>query len=206
MCSKYSRTKGQVKIGKAKVAIKARPQEVIRPTDKASVIRKGTGGLEVANLRWGLIPSWAKDPKIGVQCINARAETISEKPAFRESFQERRCLVPADGFWEWETIGKKKIPWKFMQPDGGEFCMAGLWDRWIVLGETVETFTIITTSPNGLVSPVHDRMPVILAPKEAEGWLEEGGTDRLRPIEDDFLVRTCEGKPGARDYQSELNF
>jgi putative SOS response-associated peptidase YedK len=160
----------------------------------------------VADLRWGLIPSWAKDPKIGVQCINARVETISEKPAFRESFQERRCLVPADGFWEWETIGKKKIPWKFARPDSEEFCMAGLWDRWIVLGETVETFTIITTSPNGLVSPVHDRMPVILTPEAAEGWLEEGGADRLRAIEDDFLVRTCEGKPTPGNYQSELNF
>jgi putative SOS response-associated peptidase YedK len=205
MCSKYSRTKGQVKIGKAKVAIKARPQEVIRPTDKASVIRKGTGGLEVANLRWGLIPSWAKDPKIGVQCINARAETILEKPAFRESFQERRCLVPADAFWEWETIGKKKIPWKFMQPDGGEFCMAGLWDKWIVMGDTVETFTIITTSPNGLVSPVHDRMPVILNPELAQQWLERPDATLLKPIEDDFLVRTCEGKAGAKDYQGELN-
>ena len=91
MCSRYSRTKGQVKVGKTKVAIQAPPQAIIRPTDRASVIRKGTGGLEVANLRWGLIPSWAKDPKIGVQCINARAETISEKPSFREAFQKRRC-------------------------------------------------------------------------------------------------------------------
>jgi len=170
------------------------------------VIRKGSGGLEEANLRWGLIPSWAKDPKIGVQCINARAETISEKPSFREAFQKRRCLVPADGFWEWETIGKKKIPWKFARPDSEEFCMAGLWESWMDEGKPLETFTIITTSPNGLVSPVHDRMPVILAPKEAEGWLEEGGTDRLRAIEDDFLVRTCEGKPGPRGYQTELNF
>ena len=161
--------------------------------------------MEVAILRWGLIPSWAKDPKIGVQCINARAETISEKPAFRESFQERRCLVPADAFWEWETIGKKKIPWKFTDPDEKAFCMAGLWDRWIVMGETVETFTIITTSPNGLVSPVHDRMPVILAPEVAEQWLEKPDASFLKPIEDDFLVRTCEGKAGAKDYQGELN-
>ena len=80
-----------MKVGKTKVAIQAPPQAIIRPTDRASVIRKGTGGLEVANLRWGLIPSWAKDPKIGVQCINARAETISEKPSFREAFQKRRC-------------------------------------------------------------------------------------------------------------------
>jgi len=205
MCSRYSRTKGQVKVGKTKVAIKAPPQGMIRPTDRASVIRNGSGRLEEANLRWGLIPSWAKDPKIGVQCINARAETISEKPAFRESFQERRCLVPADAFWEWETIGKKKIPWKFAKSDEKEFCMAGLWDRWIVLGETVETFTIITTSPNGLVSPVHDRMPVILTPEVAEHWIEKPDSGFLKPIEDDFLVRICEDKAGAKDYQGELN-
>ena len=192
MCSRYSRTKGQVKVGKTKVAIKSPPQAIIRPTDNASVIRRGSGGLEEANLRWGLIPSWAKDPKIGVQCINARAETVSEKPAFRESFQERRCLVPADAFWEWETIGKKKIPWKFAKSDEKEFCMAGLWDRWIVLGETVETFTIITTSPNGLVSPVHDRMPVILSPDEGEVWLEVGRQDLLRSVPEDFLTKTTE--------------
>ena len=195
-----------MKVGKSKVAIKAPPQAIIRPTDKASVIRKGSGGMEVVILRWGLIPSWAKDPKIGVQCINARAETISEKPSFREAFQKRRCLVPADGFWEWETIGKKKIPWKFTRPDGEEFCMAGLWEAWNSPGGILETFTIITTSPNELVRSVHDRMPVILTPDAAEGWLEKGGPDCLRAIEDDFLVKTCEMKPDRGDDQTELNF
>jgi len=180
MCSRYSRTKGQVKVGKAKVAIKAPPQRMIRPTDKASVIRKGSGGLEDATLRWGLIPSWAKDPKIGVQCINARAETISVKPSFREAFQKRRCLVPADGFWEWETIGKKRIPWKFARPDGDEFCMAGLWEAWKSPEGILETFTIITTSPNELVRSVHDRMPVILSQDEGQAWLEVGRQDLLR--------------------------
>ena len=192
MCSRYSRTKGQVKVGTTKVAIKAPPQAMIRPTDKASVIRKGSGGLEEANLRWGLIPSWAKDPKIGVQCINARAETISEKPSFREAFQKRRCLVPADGFWEWETIGKKKIPWKFARPDGEEFCLAGLWESWMDEGKPLETFTIITTSPNGLVSPVHNRMPVILSPNEAEIWLEGGGQDLLKPAPNDYLIKAAQ--------------
>ena len=206
MCSRYSRTKGQVKVGKTKVAIIAPPQAIIRPTDRASVIRKGSGGMEEADLRWGLIPSWAKDPKIGVQCINARAETISEKPSFREAFQKRRCLVPADGFWEWETIGKKKIPWKFTRPDGEEFCMAGLWEAWNCPEGVLETFTIITTSPNELVRSVHDRMPVILTPDAAEGWLEKGGPDCLRAIEDDFLVKTCEVKPDRGDDQTELNF
>ena len=164
---------------------------MIRPTDRASVIRKGSGGLEEANLRWGLIPSWAKDSKIGVQCINARAETISEKPSFREAFQKKRCLVPADGFWEWETIGKKKIPWKFARPDGEEFCLAGLWESWMDEGKPLETFTIITTSPNGLVSPVHNRMPVILSPNEAEIWLEGGGQDLLKPAPNDYLIKAA---------------
>ena len=206
MCSRYSRTKGQVKVGKTKVAIKAPPQAMIRPTDRASVIRKGSGGIEVADLRWGLVPSWAKDPKIGVQCINARAETISEKPSFREAFQKRRCLVPADGFWQWETIGKKKIPWKFARPDGEGFCMAGLWEGWNSPEGILETFTIITTSPNELVRSVHDRMPVILIPEAGDEWLEKGGVDCLRAITDDFLVKTCEVKPDRADDQTELNF
>jgi len=192
MCSRYSRTKGQVKVGKAKVAIKAPPQAIIRPTDKASVIRKGSGELEEATLRWGLIPSWAKDPKIGVQCINARGETISEKPSFREAFQKRRCLVPADGFWEWETAGKKKIPWKFARPDGDEFCMAGLWEAWNSPEGILETFTIITTSPNELVRSVHDRMPVILSQDEGEVWLVAGRQDLLRSAPDDYFIKTAE--------------
>ena len=195
-----------MKVGKTKVAIKAPPQAIIRPTDRASVIRKGSGGLEEANLRWGLIPSWAKDPKIGVQCINARAETISEKPSFREAFQKRRCLVPADGFWEWETIGKKKIPWKFTRPDGEEFCMAGLWEAWNSPEGILETFTNTTTSPSELVRSVHDRMPVILIPEAGDEWLEKGGVDCLRAITDDFLVKTCEVKPDRADDQTELNF
>ena len=171
--------------------MKAPPQAMIRPTDRASVIRKGSGGLEEANLRWGLIPSWAKDPKIGVQCINARAETISEKPSFREAFQKRRCLVPADGFWEWETIGKKKISWKFTRPDGEEFCLAGLWEAWNSPEGILETFTIITTSPSELVRSVHDRMPVILSPDEGEIWLEVGGQDLLKPAPNDYLIKAA---------------
>ena len=195
-----------MKVGKTKVAIKAPPQAIIRPTDRASVIRKGPGGLEEATLRWRLIPSWAKDPKIGVQCINARAETISEKPSFREAFQKRRCLVPADGFWEWETIGKKKIPWKFARPDGEEFCMAGLWEPWNSPEGILETFTIITTSPNELVRSVHDRMPVILTPEAGEAWLEKGGVGCLIAIENVFLVKTYEVKPDRADDQTKLNF
>jgi putative SOS response-associated peptidase YedK len=172
---------------------------MIRPTDKASVIRKGSGGLEDATLRWGLIPSWAKDSKIGVQCINARAETISEKPSFREAFQKRRCLIPADGFWEWETIVKKKIPWKFARPDNEEFCMAGLWEAWNSPEGILETFTIITTSPNEFVRSVHDRMPVILSEDEGEAWLDVGRQDLLRSAPDDFLLKTAEPNQVTED-------
>jgi len=208
MCSRYSRTKGQVKVSKAKVAIKTPPQAIIRPTDKAGVIRKGSGGLEEATLRWGLIPSWATDPKIGVQCINARAETISEKPSFREAFQKRRCLVPADGFWEWETIGKNKIPWKFVRPSGEEFCMAGLWEAWNSPEGILETFTIITTSPNELVRSIHDRMPVILSQDEGEVWLEVGRQDLLRSAPDDYLIKTTElnqGTEGCFDFMGSVS-
>ena len=176
---------------------------MIRPTDNASVVRKGSGGMEVAILRWGLIPSWAKDPKIGVQCINARAETISEKPSFREAFQKRRCLVPADGFWEWETIGKKKIPWKFTRPDGEEFCLAGLWESWMSEGEPLESFMIITTSPNELVRSVHNRMPVILGPDGAEDWLEKGGVAWLGPMADDFLRKVSADGLGS---EAQIDF
>lgn len=99
-------------VGKAEVAIKAQSQAIIRPTDRATVIHKGSGGLEVADLCLGLITSWAKDPNIGVQCINARAETISDKPSFREAFQKRLCLIPADGFWETEYLRSKSLVWR----------------------------------------------------------------------------------------------
>ncbi len=116
MCSRYSRKNKKTKVGKKEVSIPAEPQPVIRPTDRASILRAGSSDLEVAELRWGLIPSWAQDPKIGLQCINARSETVAEKPAFRDSFLHRRCLIPADSFFEWETRGRRKIPWRFERP------------------------------------------------------------------------------------------
>jgi putative SOS response-associated peptidase YedK len=189
MCSKYSRKNKSVKIGKKEIPIPANPQPVIRPTDRASIIRSGSSGLEIAELRWGLIPHWAKDPKIGAQCINARAETVSEKPAFRDPFRQRRCLVPADSFFEWQTQGRRKIPWRFERPDREGFCMAGLWDRWKSPDGPLETFTIITTSPNQLVGSVHDRMPVLLSPDESNLWLHSADLSLLIPAPEDFLLK-----------------
>ena len=123
-------------------------------------------------LRWGLIPSWAKDRTIGARMINARAETVSEKPSFRTAFRHRRCLVVADGFYEWQRQEKKKQPFYFRLQDGQPFAFAGLWERWQSPEGTVESCTIITTAANELMHPIHDRMPVILDTKDYDLWLD----------------------------------
>jgi putative SOS response-associated peptidase YedK len=135
-------------------------------------------GPELVRLRWGLIPYWAKDPTIGVKTINARAETIDEKPAFKEAFRRRRCLVPMAGFYEWQKTPAGKIP-HFICPLNGElFNVAGLYERWRPKdGEPVETFTIVTTEANEAVAKLHDRMPVILDERDAAAWLDPTNED-----------------------------
>lgn len=125
------------------------------------------------SLRWGLIPSWAKDPTIGAKLINARAETVSEKPSFRDAFKRRRCLIAADGYYEWKKQAGKKQPFYFQLESHHPFAFAGLWERWNSLeGETIETCTIITTEANELAATVHDRMPVILGKANYDRWLD----------------------------------
>lgn len=124
-------------------------------------------------LRWGLIPSWSKDPAIGARLINARAETVAEKPSFRSAFRHRRCLIPADGFYEWQRQNGQKQPFYFHLQDHQPFAFAGLWEQWqSPEGEAVETCTILTTEANELLEPVHDRMPVILPPDDYDTWLD----------------------------------
>jgi putative SOS response-associated peptidase YedK len=126
-------------------------------------------------LHWGLIPSWAKDPKMGAKLINARAETVAEKPAFRSAFRQRRCLVLADGFYEWQQQEnkKQKQPYYFRVNDGQPFAFAGLWERWQDgNGKEIESCTLLTTQPNELMNPIHNRMPVILDPKDYDLWLD----------------------------------
>ncbi len=132
---------------------------------------------EFSELRWGLIPVWAKDTKIAAQCINARCETVDVKPAFRTAFKKRRCLVPADGFFEWQqTSPKTKQPYNIGLKSGEPFAFAGLWESWNdpETREEVRTFSIITTTPNELTAPIHDRMPVILPMERRKVWLEPG--------------------------------
>ncbi len=158
------------------------PRYNIAPTQEAPVIRAGSGGgRELAMLRWGLVPSWSKDgPDSGYSMINARAETVAEKPAYRAAFRDRRCLVPADGFYEWKKEGKGKQPFRFTMADAAPFVMAGLWEGWRRPdGGMLQSFTIIVTAPNSLVAQVHDRMPAILDRAGAARWLAGGSRDAM---------------------------
>jgi len=134
-------------------------------------------------LRWGLVPWWAKDIKVGFSNINAKAETVAEKPAFRDAFRERRCIIPADGFYEWKKLDPKtKQPYAIVMKDRGVFGFAGLWERWKdrTTGQTVQSCTIITTTPNEVCAPLHNRMPAILLPESYARWLGEEPTEPPR--------------------------
>jgi putative SOS response-associated peptidase YedK len=146
----------------------------IAPTQSILGVRQMPDGREMSLLKWGLIPSWAKDSLMGVKLINARSETVTEKPSFREAFKRRRCVIPADGFYEWQRTGGRKQPFFFHLRDDRPFSFAGLWDKWKNEdGEVIESCTILTTEANEVLSPVHDRMPVILHPETYELWLDD---------------------------------
>ena len=151
-----------------------RPRYNLAPTQPALALRRHphSGRKELIFLTWGLIPAWAKDPAMGSRLINARAETLAEKPAFRAAFRRRRCLIPADGFYEWRKTGAGKQPYFIARKDGRPMALAGLWEHWESPdGSVIESFTIITTEPNELVSALHDRMPAILPEDAFELWL-----------------------------------
>ncbi len=150
------------------------PATTSRPRKSSSWCRLDDGQRTFRAMRWGLIPSWAQDARVGNSLINARAETVATKPAFRSAFKSRRCLIPTTGFYEWvATGGKKKQPFHIRMKGGGPFALARLWRRWRDEGgATVESCTIITTEANELVRPIHDRMPVILAPQDYGTWLD----------------------------------
>jgi putative SOS response-associated peptidase YedK len=151
------------------------PRYNIAPTQMVPIIRLNpqTGCREFRMVRWGLIPSWAKDPSIGHKLINARCESVHEKPAFRTAFKFRRCLVPTDGYYDWKKTGKTRQPYLFRMADGSPYAFAGLWEKWkSPEGEIAESCTIITTPANELVASVHDRMPAILKPEDYDTWLD----------------------------------
>jgi putative SOS response-associated peptidase YedK len=160
----------------------------IAPTQAVLAVRVEPlqGARAAARLRWGLIPSWAADASVGNRMINARAETVASKPAFRAAFRQRRCLLPASGFYEWRTVKRKKQPYFLHPRDGGLIAFAGLWETWNKGGEAIESCTILTTTANEVVKPFHDRMPVILPRDDWATWLDarqgsEALTTLLRP-------------------------
>ncbi len=200
MCGRYTITQdlaGLEKLVRFIISKGARPEGPrynLAPRQQAPVLVWETGQPTLKSMRWGLIPSWSKDETIGDKLTNARAVTITEKPSYRKPFEKQRCLIPADGFYEWQTTPAGKQPFRFTMKGGGFFCMAGLWEKWIrpprtdelalddpdqvSASQMIETFTIITTEPNPMVAAVHNRMPVILGPEHYQWWLEP---DRFEP-------------------------
>ena len=157
------------------------PRYNIAPTQQVAVVRAiDAAARELVMMRWGLIPHWAKDASMGARTINARAETLSDKPSFRAAVKSRRCLVPADGFYEWRMEDGRKQPFRIGMKGGSPFAFAGLWDRWIATatgaglaeGEPVESVTIVTTAANEKLRPIHPRMPVILPTEDFSHWLD----------------------------------
>jgi len=161
-----------------------RPRYNIAPTTQLAAVRRDKSGEpELVALRWGLVPFWAKDPAIGNRMINARAETVAEKPSFRAAYRARRCLLLADGFYEWHKHGDEKTPWFISRSNDEPFAFAGLWEDWTdkETGESLQSTAIITTAANDFMAQLHHRMPVLVTPDLANAWLD-GAQDALERV------------------------
>lgn len=182
MCGRYKLAAKPEKVAShfsVKIPWDFKPRYNIAPGQEIVVVRRQSASSprELATLRWGLVPSWAKDASIGFKMINARAETVGDKPAFRQAINRRRCLIPATGFYEWRREGKTRIPFCFTMLDDSIFALAGIWESWrdpAPAGKIVETVSILTTGANVLLDDIHDRMPVILQPADYDLWLDPG--------------------------------
>jgi len=196
MCGRYDLSDNPAAI-KAKFMVPVvpafSPNPDFRPTNTAPVVRRAHASREreVAMLRWGLVPMWAKELKFGARCINARAETLASTPAFRVAYRKRRCLVPVNAFFEWTGEPGHKVKWRIGLKDEPLFALAGLWEWWKdpVSQQGVETYTIVTTRANDLLARIHDRMPVVIAERDYDRWLDadDPATDLLQPFPDEAL-------------------
>jgi len=203
MCGRYTDTRRDkrllVRMGlehAAQAEIDFVPRYNVAPTQQASIVVNGQNGTELRRARWGLIPWWAKDEKIGNSLINARGDTLGSKAAFRDSFRKRRCLVIADGFYEWQKLGSGRVPLKqpvYIRLKGGvQFGFAGLWDRW----KGVESFSIVTVEPNELLAPIHDRMPMLLQEEDYAKWLDaETSVEELQSMLKPYPSKEMEHYP-----------
>jgi len=187
-------------------SIELAPNYNVAPTQKVAAVLEEGGQRRLEVLRWGLIPPWADDPGIGSRMINARSETAPGKPSFRRAFRERRCLIPADGFYEWQRTNGAKQPYIHME-GGRPFAFAGLWESWSKGGEgEVRTCTILTTGANALVGEIHDRMPVILARDAYDVWLDPASErDELTGLLAPYPVDEMEAYPVSRFVNSPSN-
>ncbi|MCC9169168.1 SOS response-associated peptidase [Pontibacter harenae] len=184
MCGRYSiisrnrESKGSVRAARLLQQAEAENRFNAAPSQSLPVITSDAPD-ELRFLSWGMLPHWAREKGYKHKSINARAETLTEKPMFRELVNRRRCLVPADGFYEWRTTAVGKQPYRFLLKDEGLFCFAGLWDEWAdtETGEVIRSYTLITTQPNELMRPIHDRMPVLLHPDKEALWLSDARAD-----------------------------
>ena len=219
MCCRVAQGSGRDKVKKKMKArgdtLTITPRLNLAPTQNAVVAVQASGDVRLEEMRWGMIPPWARDKSIGAKLANARAETVDEKPSFRQPFRRRRCLLPVDGYYEWESRPSGKQPVYYSMRDGDLFCLAGLWETWTTpeqtdepelpdLGqaqaETLCTFTVITTMPNRLAKRVHDRMPVIVHPADYGNWLspESKAADLKR------LLRPFDDEPMQEHYVTPL--
>ena len=187
MCGRfafYSPAEAAAELFEFEASVTTEPRYNIAPSQLVPVVRNGPkGGREFSMLRWGLVPFWARDPSIGNRMINARAESLAEKPAYRSAYEKRRCLVLADGFYEWRKEAPGKTPYFISLANGQPFAFAGLWEAWTdrSTGESLQTAAIVTTAANAFLKDLHDRMPVVLAPETARAWLA-GDTDVLEAV------------------------
>jgi len=182
-----------------------RPRYNLAPTQWAPVVAD-LGGWCVASFRWGLIPHWARDAKIGNRMINARVEGVDRSTAYKGPLRSRRCVVLADGFYEWQKVGGKKTPIYIRRGDGGLLGFAGLWDRWVSAeGEETRSFTILTGPPNELLRPIHDRMPVILSEALQEAWIRDSPENLLPELQRPREVQGLEAYPVSRAVNSPAN-
>lgn len=176
MCGRYSLSQSVETLASAfqlEDAPDWSPRYNIAPTQAVPTVSHSTSAeRQFRLLRWGLVPSWSKDLSIGAKLINARSETVAEKPSFRSAFKQRRCLILADGFYEWQRLNGKKQPHYFQLNENQPFAFAGLWEHWQREDESIASCTILTTQANEVLQPIHDRMPVILAPENYDLWLD----------------------------------
>jgi putative SOS response-associated peptidase YedK len=181
------------------------PSYNVAPTQSVAAVLEEGGRRRLEVLRWGLIPPWADDPQIGSRMINARSETVAEKPSYRRAFRERRCLIPADGFYEWQRTNGAKQPYYIHMEDGTPFAFAGLWETWKGDGE-IRSYTILTTGANALVDEIHERMPVIVAPDAYDVWLDPASErDELTGLLAPYPEEEMEAYPVSRFVNSPSN-